>query len=158
MRKAEMTLVMTSLPLARVFQRLFTFALIGGNLTVRSTGSHRGIGGGIQIPERERRSWMLSFLFLPRRHRAPESLLPGLVIILQQASPSFSDMGVPPRGSEQFMDGWSETGTKKIHKKCFIYSKLIIVSSRYKLTGLCKGICNGKHSTVNIAKWTIFRL
>ena len=77
----------------------------------------------------QRRSWMLSFLFLPRRHRAPESLLPGLVIILQQASPSFSDMGVPPRGSEQFMDGWSETGTKQIHKKCFIYSKLIIVSS-----------------------------
>ena len=46
-----MTLVMTSLPLARVFQRLFTFALIGGNLTARSTGSHGGIGGGIQIPE-----------------------------------------------------------------------------------------------------------
>ena len=32
---------------------------------------------------------MLSFLFLPRRHRAPESLLPGLVIILQQVFPSF---------------------------------------------------------------------
>ena len=29
----------------------FHFALIGGNLTVQSTGSHRGIGGGIQIPE-----------------------------------------------------------------------------------------------------------
>ena len=27
------------------------FALIGGNLTAQSTGSHRGIGGGIQIPE-----------------------------------------------------------------------------------------------------------
>ena len=26
-------------------------ALIGGNLTAQSTGSHRGIGGGIQIPE-----------------------------------------------------------------------------------------------------------
>ena len=47
---------MTSLSLARVFQCLFTFALVscfaltGGNLTVQSTGSHRGIGGGIQIP------------------------------------------------------------------------------------------------------------
>ena len=27
------------------------FALIGGNLTAQSTGSHRGIGGGIQIPQ-----------------------------------------------------------------------------------------------------------
>ena len=30
----------------------FRLALIGGNLTAQSTGSHRGIGGGIQIPER----------------------------------------------------------------------------------------------------------
>ena len=29
----------------------FRFALIGGNLTAQSTGSHGGIGGGIQIPE-----------------------------------------------------------------------------------------------------------
>ena len=29
----------------------FRFALIGGNLTAQSTGSHRGIGGGIQIPQ-----------------------------------------------------------------------------------------------------------
>ena len=29
----------------------FRFSLIGGNLTVQSTESHRGIGGGIQIPE-----------------------------------------------------------------------------------------------------------
>ena len=28
----------------------FRYALIGGNLTVQSTGSHREIGGGIQIP------------------------------------------------------------------------------------------------------------
>ena len=28
----------------------FRFALIGENLTAQSTGSHRGIGGGIQIP------------------------------------------------------------------------------------------------------------
>jgi len=30
---------------------LLCFMLIGGNLTAQSTGSHRGIGGGIQIPE-----------------------------------------------------------------------------------------------------------
>ena len=29
----------------------FCFALIGGNLTAQSTGTQRGIGGGIQIPE-----------------------------------------------------------------------------------------------------------
>ena len=29
----------------------FCFALIGGNLTAQSTGIHRGIGGGIQIPQ-----------------------------------------------------------------------------------------------------------
>ena len=29
----------------------FRSALIGGNLTAQLTGSHRGIGGGIQIPE-----------------------------------------------------------------------------------------------------------
>ena len=30
----------------------FHFVLIGGNLTVQSTESDGGIGGGIQIPER----------------------------------------------------------------------------------------------------------
>ena len=30
---------------------LFRFALIGGNLTAKSTGSHRKIGGGLQIQE-----------------------------------------------------------------------------------------------------------
>ena len=29
----------------------FRFAVIGGNLTAQSSGSHRGVGGGIQIPE-----------------------------------------------------------------------------------------------------------
>ena len=29
----------------------FGFTLIGGNLTAQLMGSHRGIGGGIQIPE-----------------------------------------------------------------------------------------------------------
>ena len=31
----------------------FRFALIGGNLTAHSTGSHKGIGDGIQIPGQE---------------------------------------------------------------------------------------------------------
>ena len=46
---AKMTLLMMSLPLTRVFQCLFTFALIGENLTIQSTGTHRRIGGGIQF-------------------------------------------------------------------------------------------------------------
>ena len=29
----------------------FRFTVIGENLTAQSMGSHRGIGGGIQIPE-----------------------------------------------------------------------------------------------------------
>ena len=32
-------------------QARFPLVPIGGNLTAPSTGSHRGIGGGIQIPE-----------------------------------------------------------------------------------------------------------
>ena len=38
----------------------FRFALISGNLTAQSTGSNRGIGGGIQIPETELQA-LLSF-------------------------------------------------------------------------------------------------
>ena len=52
-----LTLVMTSLPLERVFSMFvylyarFRLSLIGGNLTAQSTESHRGIESGIQIPE-----------------------------------------------------------------------------------------------------------
>ena len=35
------------------------FALIGGNLTAQSTGIHRGIGGKIQIPERQLQALLL---------------------------------------------------------------------------------------------------
>ena len=38
----------------------FRFALIGGNLTAQSTGSHRRIGGRIQIPETQLQT-LLSF-------------------------------------------------------------------------------------------------
>ena len=54
----------------------FCFALIVRNLTAQLTGSHGGIGGGIQIPETSH-SFQLSFLFLPRCQKAPESLLAG---------------------------------------------------------------------------------
>ena len=62
-----MTFVITSLPLIGtcfsmfVYMRArFRFLLIGGNLTAQSTGSHRGIGGGIQA--------LLSFPSLPPEH------------------------------------------------------------------------------------------
>ena len=37
--------------LGMCLQCLFTFVPIGENLTARSMGSHKGIGGRIQIPE-----------------------------------------------------------------------------------------------------------
>ena len=49
----------------------FRFALIGGNLTTRSTGSHSGTGGGMEVEFKfHRRSCKLSFLFPPRRQSA----------------------------------------------------------------------------------------
>ena len=42
----------------------FRFALIGGNLTAQSTGNHKRIGGGIQIPETQLQA-LLSFPALP---------------------------------------------------------------------------------------------
>ena len=71
---AKMTLLMMSLPLARVFQCLFKFALIGGNLTTQLTGSHGIWWWSIKF---QRCSCMLSFLFLPCRQSALESLLAG---------------------------------------------------------------------------------
>ena len=47
----------------------FLFGLIGGNLTAQSTGSHRGIGGRIQIPETQ----LQAFLSFP----APPPERPG---------------------------------------------------------------------------------
>ena len=54
----------------------FRFTLIGGNLTAQSTRSHRGIGGGIQIPGRDVVTSSRSFS-RPRRLSAQESLLAG---------------------------------------------------------------------------------
>ena len=47
----------------------FRFALIGGNLKAQSTGSHRGIESGIQIPE----TWLQALL--PPSRRAARALL-----------------------------------------------------------------------------------
>ena len=67
--------------LSRVFQSLFTlfcahlrFKLIGRNLIAQSTGSHRRIGGGIQIPEKKLQA-LLPFPTL--LESTPESLLVG---------------------------------------------------------------------------------
>ena len=79
-----MTLVMTSLPLARAFTCFsmfvyiragFHFVLIGGNLTAQLTGSHRGIGGGILIPETQLQVLLIivSFLFPPHCQSVPIS-------------------------------------------------------------------------------------
>ena len=45
----------------------FRFALIGGNLTAQSTGSHRGIGGGIRISETQLQVLLPQFARAPRR-------------------------------------------------------------------------------------------
>ena len=70
-----MTLVMMSLTFARVFSMFvyirahFRSMLIGRNLTAQSTGSHKGIGGGIQILE-------TSLQALPPSHPPPSPTLP----------------------------------------------------------------------------------
>ena len=75
---------MTSLPLAHAFMCFimfvyiragFHFVLIGGNLTAQLTGSHRGIGGGILIPETQLQVLLIivSFLFPPPCQSVPIS-------------------------------------------------------------------------------------
>ena len=53
---------------------LFRFALIGGNLTAQSTGSHRGIGVGVQIADVVASSWLSKLFF-----RAEVKMTLGLV-------------------------------------------------------------------------------
>ena len=75
---AEMTFVMTSLPLARVFQCLFTFALVSASRWLAATWqlSRRGATGELEVEFKfHRRRCNLSFFFPPCRHSAPESLL-----------------------------------------------------------------------------------
>jgi len=53
----------------------FRLALIGENLTAQTTENHRGIEGGIQIPQTYLQA--LGFLFSPRLQSGPESSLAG---------------------------------------------------------------------------------
>ena len=81
---AEMTLAMTSLPLARVFRYvfflLFTLALVSASHWLAQIGqlSLRGATGALEVEFNfDRRICKLSFLLPPRRQSAPESLLAG---------------------------------------------------------------------------------
>ena len=64
--------------LLRVFQCLFTFALVSASLWLAEIWqlSRRGATGELEV-ELQRPSCKFSFLFSPRRQRAPESLLAG---------------------------------------------------------------------------------
>ena len=77
---AEMTLVMTSLPLARVFQCLFTFALDSASRSLAEIWrlNRRGATEDLEAEFKfQRRSCKFSFLSPPRRQSAPGSLLAG---------------------------------------------------------------------------------
>ena len=79
---AEMTLVMTSLPFARVFQCLFTFALVSSSRWLAEIWrlSRRGTPGELALESKfQRRSSKLSsrFNFPPRPQSTPEGLLAG---------------------------------------------------------------------------------
>ena len=79
---AEMTLVMTSLPLARVFQCLFTFALVSDPRWLAKIWqlSRRGATGELEVELKfQRCSCKLSFLFPPSRQSVPQSLFAGYV-------------------------------------------------------------------------------
>ena len=55
---------------------IFCFVPIGRNLTAQLTGSHRGIGGGIQMPETKLQA-LLPFPSPPPEH--PGQLAPRLI-------------------------------------------------------------------------------
>ena len=63
----------------------FRFALIGGKLTAQSTGNHREVGGGIQIPETY--SCKLFFLFPLRRQSARRARSQATGATISQKSP-----------------------------------------------------------------------
>ena len=77
---AKMTLIMTSLPLPRVFQCLFTLALVSASRWLVEIWqlSRRGATGELEVEFKfQKRSCKLSFIFPPCRRSAPESLLSG---------------------------------------------------------------------------------
>ena len=63
----------------------FRFALIRGKLTAQSTGNHREVGGGIQIPETY--SCKLFFLFPLRRQSARRARSQATGASISQKSP-----------------------------------------------------------------------
>ena len=76
----EMTLVMMSLPLARVFQCLFTFALVSASHWLAEIWqlSQRETTEELEVEFKfQRRSCKLSFLFLPHCHSTHKSFLAG---------------------------------------------------------------------------------
>ena len=78
---AEMRLAMTSLPFFFFFyiSARFRFALIGGNWTAQLTGSHRGIGGGIQLRETYLQALLPFPAQPPKRPGEPaRRLVPGI--------------------------------------------------------------------------------
>ena len=77
---AEIALVMTSLPLASVFQCLFSFTLVSSLRWLAKIWqlSWQGATGELEVEFKfPRRSCKLSFLVPPHRQNAPESSLAG---------------------------------------------------------------------------------
>ena len=85
---ADMTLVVTSLPLARAFtcfSMFVKFALVSASRWLAEIWqlSRRGATGELEAEFKfQRSSCKLSFLFPPRRQSAPESLLAGLEYLM----------------------------------------------------------------------------
>ena len=80
---AEMTFVMTPLPLARVFQCLVAFALVFASRWLPEIWQLSGPEntGELEVEfKSQRSSCKLSFLFPPRRQSAPESLLQAILL------------------------------------------------------------------------------
>ena len=86
----------------------FRFALIGGNLTAQSMGSPRGIGGGIQIPERERRSCKLSFLFLPAARVPRRACSQARLVLATSTSKTYWALNLMT--SQVVLESWIVTG------------------------------------------------
>ena len=80
---AEMTFVMTSLPLARVFQYLVTFTFVSASRWLPEIWqlSRPETTGELEVEfKSQKSSCKLSFLLPPRRHSAPESLLQAILL------------------------------------------------------------------------------
>ena len=81
---AKMTLVMTSLPLARVSQCLSTVAIVSASRWLGENWqlTRQEATGKLEVEFKfQRHSCELSFLFPPRCQRAPESLLASYAVV-----------------------------------------------------------------------------